>query len=145
MSKEKLVQIMLFVKNQQTKDGRKFKHYSTKMELKVIENGVVKGIKPKYVTVKFPSNVETKTLTRGIISAKSSDISAPTVYQYDVDENGKKVFPLNDKGEQQFPTVWIRGYESFEERKKEHEFTFVIDENDTDETEIDDSDDSNEQ
>lgn len=128
--KNKTVELMIYSTTKKTKDGRKFKHYSTKMMLNVTdENGVVEQ-KIKYVTVKFPSDVNVACVTRGVLTAYVNDVSAPTKWE----------ITTNEKGEKEFPTVWIRGIKSFREIKREHNFNFVVDEPDTEETDIDSED-----
>ena len=143
MSKQNLVALLLIVKKQQTKDGKRtFTSYKTKMDLAVFDaDGNEQGIQTKYVNVKFPRDVDVSQLKRGILECKPEDISAPNIWKPIVKEDGAI----------EYPVVWIRGYEKFTPKPKQHKFAFntsdgddeesepeseLVDESETEETEI---------
>ena len=117
-----LVSLMLYVSKKQTKDGkRKFTSYKTKMDLAVFDtDGNEQGVQTKYVNVKFPRELDVSALKRGILECKPEDISAPSIWKPQVNENGVI----------EYPVVWIRGFEKFTPKPKKHKFTFNIDDGD---------------
>ena len=137
-----LVSLMLYVSKQKTKDGKRtFTSYKTKMDLAVFDtDGNEQGVQTKYVNVKFPRELDVSALKRGILKCKPEDISAPSIWKPKVNEDGST----------EYPVVWIRGFEEFIAKPKQHKFTFntddgddedepeseLIEESETEETEI---------
>lgn len=127
MKQTDLIKIMITKRNQKTPDGKKkFPVFRTKMNI-VVKGEEEKGKQPKWVTVKFPSDVDTKELTRGLLTVKVADISFPRIYEVVEDENGKK----------EYPVVWVREFKEFRETIREIENPFITEESDTEETDID--------
>lgn len=126
MAKE--IKLPIRSKMLKTADGkRSFKTFTTRMNLEV-EGEEEKGKQVKTITVKFVKDIDTKNIKRGYLIAKASDINAPFKYKITVDENGDK----------QYPVVWVRGYIKYVEQIAEHKQSdFVIDEEDTEEVELD--------
>lgn len=119
------------------KDGKKrtFLRYFTPVKI-VVKGEEDKGLQRKTVTVKFTQDVRIPEPKNFMLTVDidKKQISIPTVYEI------KK----NDKGEDEYPTVWIRGYEAYKElhrKPKEENTAFgVVFESDTEEVEIGDSD-----
>lgn len=120
------IKLRLFSKKVQgTKKA--FRRYWTIMNI-IVKGEESKGLQAKTLNVKFRSDVDTKTLTRGILTLKEDQINAPFIYEITKDDLGNDVYPV----------VWIRGYESFEEQIQHHtQSSFIIDEFETPETTID--------
>ena len=127
MKQNDLVTLIIKSKTVKSKDGKKkFRTFRTPMNL-IVRGEEEKGKQVKEVTVKFVSDVDTKNITNGKLTCYVRDLGFPSKY-YEVteDENGEKVYP----------TVWIRGYKSFEEVERDIENPFVSDEKETPESEI---------
>lgn len=126
----KLVSVMIYTQTKSTKDGKKkFKVYSTKYNF-LMEDGTRSS---KYIRVNFTSDafddsqVKEKDITRGLLLVDKSKIGCPDVYEIKTDDNGNKIYP----------ECWIRGgIIEFKEIKKEHEFHFDVNEQETEESEI---------
>lgn len=126
MKQNDLIKIMITKRNQKSKDGKKrYSIFRTKMNL-IVKGEEEKGKQEKWITVKFPSDVDTKELSRGLLTVKVADISFPSVFEVTQDENGKDVYPV----------VWIRAFKEFRSIEREVENPFITDEFDTEETEI---------
>ena len=116
MSKQ-LVELMIFTRKRESKDGRKFTSYSTKYNFK--EDGNENRVS-HYVTVKFTqdafegSNVKLSDIKRGKLTVDSSQVGIPDKWEV-TEKDGKKVYP----------TCYIRGgIVKFTPIAKEHEFHF---------------------
>lgn len=126
MKQNDLIKIMITKRNQKSKDGKKrYSIFRTKMNL-IVKGEEEKGKQQKWITVKFPSDVDTKELSRGLLTVKVADVSFPNVFEVTQDENGKDVYPV----------VWIRAFKEFRSIEREVENPFITDEFDTEETEI---------
>lgn len=130
MKQNDLIKIMITKRNHKTKDGkRRFEIFRTKMKL-VVKGEEEKGKQEKWITVKFPRDVNVSELSRGLLTVKVADISFPRTYEITADE----------KGNPEYPVVWVRQYKSFEPLEKDVENPFVTDESETEETEIESDD-----
>lgn len=126
MKQNDLIKIMITKRNQKSKDGKKkYSIFRTKMNL-IVKGEEEKGKQARWITVKFPSDVDVKELSRGLLTVKVADISFPSVYEVTQDENGKDVYPV----------VWVRAFKEFRSIEREVENPFITDEFDTEETEI---------
>lgn len=126
MKQNDLIKIMITRRNRKSNDGKKkWTEFRTKMNL-VVKGEEENGKVSKWVTVKFPSDVDTKELTRGLLTVKVADVNFPSVYEIVEKEDGKK----------EYPTVWIREYKEFREITREIDNPFITDEFDTEENEI---------
>lgn len=127
------IKLLVVVKTRKTKQGRKFKSYRTLMNLPVVEND--NAIEEKWVDVKFGKDVAKKDIDalkgRGYVYVPDDAISAPFRYEItdDTTEEGETV--------KRYPTVWINKISRYEEAmRKPSQSSFVTEENDTEETEI---------
>lgn len=119
------------------KDGKKrtFLTYFTPVKI-TVKGEEEKGLQRKTLSVKFVQECRIPEPKNFLLTVDldKKQISIPNVYEIKV----------NDKGEKEYPTVWIRGYESYKElhRKPKDENTAfgVTFEADTEEIEINDSD-----
>ena len=116
MSKQ-LVELMIFTRKRESKDGRKFTSYSTKYNFK--EDGKEERVS-HYVTVKFTqdafegSEVKLSDIKRGKLTVDSSQVGIPDKWEV-TQKDGKDVYP----------TCYIRGgIVKFTPIVKEHEFHF---------------------
>ena len=126
MKQNDLVTLIIKSKMVKSKDGKKkFRSFRTPMNL-IVVGEEEKGKQVKEVTVKFTSDVDSKNITYGKLTCYVRDLGFPSKYEVTEDENGVKVYP----------TVWIRGYKSFEEVEREIENPFVTNEQETTESEI---------
>ena len=126
MKQNDLVTLIIKSKMAKSKDGKKkFRSFRTPMRL-IVVGEEEKGKQVKDVTVKFVSDVDTKNITHGKLTCFVRDIGFPR--KYEVTEN--------EKGEKEYPVVWIRAYKSFEETEYDVENPFVTDEVETAETDI---------
>ena len=127
MKQNDLITIIIKSKMKKTTDGKKkFRTFRTPMKL-IVVGEEEKGKQIKDVTVKFVSDVDTKNITNGKLTCYVKDLNFPR--RYEIVEN--------EKGEKEYPVVWIRGFKSFEEIEYDVENPFVTDEHETEETEID--------
>lgn len=127
MKQNDLIKILITKRNLKSKDGKKkFSTFRTKMFL-LVKGEEEKGKQEKWVTVKFPSDVDTKNLSRGLLTVKVADISFPRIYEVTNNKNG----------EVEYPTVWVREFKEFHSIEREVENPFITDEVDTEETDID--------
>lgn len=127
MKQNDLIKIMITKRNQKTKDGKK-KFTIFKTHIALIKKGEEeKGKQPMWITLKFVSDLNVSELGRGLLTVKVADISFPRVYEVIED----------DKGEKQYPVVWVRNFKAFEPLEKDVENPFITDEPETDETVFD--------
>jgi len=115
---QQLVELMLYTRKKQSKDGRKFTSYSTKYNFK--EEGKEERV-THYVTVKFTedafegSPVQKNDIKRGKLTIDSQFVGIPDKWE----------ITKNDKNEDVYPVCWIRGgIKKFTPIAKEHEFHF---------------------
>lgn len=103
--------------------------YYTKMKLvKVGEEE--KGKQLCDITVKFTSDVDSKNITHGLLTCVVKEVGFPKKYEI-VDEQQE-----DGSMKKKYPTVWIRGFKSFEEIEYDVENPFVTDEEETEEQEL---------
>lgn len=119
------VKLLLKSKQKQTKDGRKFRAFFTTAMI-VVKGEEEKGKQRKTLNVKFDKSVETKNYVRGIIVCDEKDIDIPFKYQI-IQKNGKD----------SYPSVYVRKVKSYEEVKAKSTATFLLEEDETEETTID--------
>ena len=125
---------MLLMSKQQTRpDGKsKFRKYFTYVDIEV-EGEEDKGLQTKSVTVKFDKSIDTSRFVRGILTVKEENIDIP--YRYKI----KEVELEDGTVKKTYPHIYIKKVESYEERKPKTTAQFnLMDEAETEETEIDD-------
>lgn len=121
--------VKLLVKSKKKKNastGAQFRTYFTDVMI-VVKGEETKGKQRKTVNVRFDKTVDTKNIVRGIITCNEADIDLPFKYQVITKENGKE----------SYPTIFIRKYESYEEKRGASTIEFITDEDETAETVID--------
>lgn len=127
MKQNDLIKVSISKLNKKSKDGKKkWIEFRTPMML-VVKGEEEKGKQKKWVTVRFDESINTKELSRGILTLKVADISFPKVYEVTKDEDGKMKYPV----------VWINAFKEFREVELEVENPFITDEKDTAECDID--------
>ena len=125
---------MLLMSKQQTRpDGKsKFRKYFTYVDIEV-EGEEDKGLQTKSVTVKFDKSIDTSRYVRGILTVKEENIDIP--YRYKIKETVQE----DGTVKKTYPHIYIKKVESYEERKPKTTAQFnLMDEAETEETEIDD-------
>ena len=120
-----MIELLLKSKKKQAKDGRQFRTYFTDVMI-VVKGEEEKGKQKKTLTVKFDQGVNTKDIVRGLVQVEEKDIDLP--FKYQVKEKD---------GKETYPTIYIRKIAKYEERKGASTIEFLLDENDTEETVID--------
>ena len=121
------VTLLLKSKKKQSKDGKqKFRTFFTDVMI-VVKGEEEKGKQRKSLTVKFDKKVDTDKLTRGLLTVDVKDIDMPFKYQI-----------IQKDGKESYPSIYIRNYDNFEERRGESTIDFLTEEDDTEETVIDD-------
>ena len=130
MKQSDLIKLMVVRRNRKSeKNGQKWVSIRTKMNL-IVKGEEEKGKQEKWVDVKsYDETYPTDKLTRGIVRVYVRDINFPKVYEITEDENGKKKYPV----------VKIFTIQDFTPVELEYENPFVVNEQETEETEIDDS------
>lgn len=121
--------VKLLVKSKKKKNastGAQFRTYFTDVMI-VVKGEEAKGKQRKTVNVRFDKTVDTKNIVRGIITCNEADIDLPFKYQVITKENGKE----------SYPTIFIRKYESYEEKRGASTIEFITDEEETADTVID--------
>lgn len=129
MKQNDLVKIMIYCGKTHNDGKKKFRTFYTKMNL-LVKGEEEKGKQPKSVTVKFTSDVDSKNISRGLLTCAVKDVGFPRVYEIKREEQEDGT--MKDV----YPVVWIRGYKSFEEKEYDVENPFITDEEETEETEI---------
>ena len=129
MKQNDLVKIRIYRGKPIKKGKNNIPTYYTKMNL-VKKGEEEKGKQLCNVTVKFTSDVDSKNITSGLLTAVVKEVGFPRIWEVTEEQQDdgsmKKVYP----------TVWIRGYKSFEEVERDIENPFVTDEEETEEVEI---------
>lgn len=126
MKQNDLIKIQITKLNKKSKDGKKkWVEFRTPMNL-VVTGEEEKGKQKKWVTVKFDESINTKELSRGILTVKVSDVSFP-----------KKFEITEEDGKTKYPVVWINAFKEFREVEREVENPFITDEDETAECDID--------
>lgn len=114
-----LVELMIYTRKKESKDGRKFTSYSTKYNF--LEDGKTERVS-HYATVKFTedafdgANIKLSDIRRGLLKVDASFIGIPD--KWEIKKNEKT-------GKDEYPVCWIRGgIKGFTPIAKEHEFHF---------------------
>ena len=124
-----MIKLLLKSKKKQTKDGKKkFRTYFTDVMI-LVKGEEEKGKQKKTITVRFAESVDTSKLIRGYLNVDEKDIDLPFKYQV-IEKDGKP----------SYPSIYIRKYESYEEKKGTSTITFLTEEDETEETVIDEED-----
>lgn len=138
MKQDDLIKIAITKKNRKSKDGKKkWTEFRTPLML-LVKGEEEKGKQEKWLTVVFAEEINTKDLSRGLLTVKVSDVSFPKVYEITKTEDGK------DK----YPRVYINAYSEFRPVELEVENPFVTDkfetnEQETEEVEVEENTDDN--
>lgn len=119
------VKLLLKSKKKKTTSGATFRAYFTDVMI-VVKGEEEKGKQRKTVNVKFDKDLSVKDVIRGIITCDEKDIDLP--FKYQVQEKDSKP---------SYPTIFIRKYKSYEERKGKSTIEFITDEEETADTVID--------
>lgn len=122
MKQNDLIKIQISRMNRKSKDGkRKWIEFRTKMNL-VVKGEEEKGKQDKWVTVQFDESINTKELSRGVLTVKVADISFPRVYEI-------KEITDETTGEtkKKYPVVWVNAFKEFHAVEREIENPFVTD------------------
>lgn len=125
------MKIKVLKTTKQTKDGRSFPSYFTPVTI-VVKGEEGKGPQEKCLTVRFSELAEKKLpvdFNGGFIEAKGEDVFAPYVW-----EMRKK------DGKEYYPDVYLKDFESISplppRKPRENTCTFLLDEKETEESEI---------
>lgn len=121
-----MVKLLLKSKKKQTKDGRQFRTYFTDVMI-VVKGEESKGKQRKTLTVKFDKECQgVSKLVRGYLTVNEADIDMPFKYQI-----------VQKDGKDSYPSIYIRKFESYEEKKGASTIEFLTDEDETEDTVID--------
>ena len=134
MKQTDIIKIMVTSSKRKSKDGkRKWLQHRTHINL-IVKGEEEKGKQPKWINLTFCgkelNEVAMKTVTRGNLYVRVSDIQYPKVYEITKDE---------ETGKDVYPEVKVFAFERFEEVLKEVENPFITDESDTEEIEIEEN------
>ena len=122
-----MVKLLLKSKKKQTKDGRQFRTYFTDVMI-VVKGEESKGKQRKTLTVKFDKECQgVSKLVRGYLTVNEADIDMPFKYQI-----------VQKDGKDSYPSIYIRKFENYEEKKGASTIEFLTDEDETEDTVIDD-------
>lgn len=127
-----MLELLLKSKKKTNQNGAEFRTYFTDVMI-LVKGEEEKGKQKKTLTVKFDKSVDTRNIIRGIVKVEEKDIDLP--FKYQVKEKD---------GKESYPTIYIRKIASYEERKGASTIEFLLEENDTEETVIDDNEEVNE-
>ena len=122
-----MLELLLKSKKKTNQNGAEFRTYFTDVMI-LVKGKEEKGKQKKTLTVKFDKSVDTRNIIRGIVKVEEKDIDLP--FKYQVKEKD---------GKESYPTIYIRKIASYEERKGASTIEFLLEENDTEETVIDDN------
>lgn len=122
-----MLELLLKSKKKTNQNGAEFRTYFTDVMI-LVKGEEDKGKQKKTLTVKFDKSVDTRNIIRGIVKVEEKDIDLP--FKYQVKEKD---------GKESYPTIYIRKIASYEERKGASTIEFLLEENDTEETVIDDN------
>lgn len=122
-----MLELLLKSKKKTNQNGAEFRTYFTDVMI-LVKGEEEKGKQKKTLTVKFDKSVDTRNIIRGIVKVEEKDIDLP--FKYQVKEKD---------GKESYPTIYIRKIASYEERKGASTIEFLLEENDTEETVIDDN------
>lgn len=134
MKQTDIIKIMVTSSKRKSKDGkRKWLQHRTHINL-IVKGEEEKGKQPKWINLTFCgkelNEVAMKTVTRGNLYVRVSDIQYPKVYEITKDE---------ETGKDVYPEVKVFAFKRFEEVLKEVENPFITDESDTEEVEIEEN------
>lgn len=119
------VKLLLKSKKKQTKEGRQFRTYFTDVMI-LVKGEESKGKQRKTLTVKFDKDCpNVSKLVRGYLTVDEKDIDMPFKYQI-----------VKKDGKDSYPSIYIRNFENYEEKKGSSTIEFITEE-ETEETVID--------
>ena len=119
MKQSDLIKIMITKRNRKSEDGKKkWVEFKTPMNL-IVKGEEEKGKQKRWVIVRFDENIDTKHLSRGLLTVKVADISFPKIYEITTDEK---------TGKPKYPRVYVNAYKEFREVELEVENPFVTEE-----------------
>ena len=135
-----LVKFLLMSKNQSRADGKsKFKKFFTSVNI-VVKGEEEKGQQKKTLTVKFDKTIDTSNFVRGIVSVREDNIDIP--YKFEI----KEIQQADGTIKKRYPHIYVKKVETFEPRKTKSTATFnLLDEGETEEIEIDATEDDEEE
>ena len=120
-----MLELLLKSKKKTNSNGAEFRTYFTDVMI-LVKGEEEKGKQKKTLTVKFDKGVDTRNVIRGLVQVDEKDIDLP--FKYQVKEKD---------GKETYPTIFIRKIAKYEERKGASTIEFLVDEDDTEETVID--------
>lgn len=123
-----MLKLLLKSKKKKASNGAQFRTFFTDVMI-VVKGEEEKGKQRKSITVRFDKSVDTSKLVRGFLTVDEKDIDLPFKYQI-IEKDGKP----------SYPSIFIRKYESYEEKKGNSTITFLTEEDETEETVIDEDD-----
>ena len=123
-----MIKLLLKSKKKKAKNGATFRTYFTDVMI-VVKGEEEKGKQRKSITVRFDKSVDISKLVRGFLTVDEKDIDLPFKYQI-IEKDGKP----------SYPSIFVRKYESYEEKKGNSTIEFLTEESETEDTVIDDDD-----
>ena len=123
-----MLKLLLKSKKKKASNGAQFRTFFTDVMI-VVKGEEEKGKQRQSITVRFDKSVDTSKLVRGFLTVDEKDIDLPFKYQI-IEKDGKP----------SYPSIFIRKYESYEEKKGNSTITFLTEEDETEETVIDEDD-----
>ena len=120
-----MIKLLLKSKKKSASNGAQFRTFFTDVMI-VVKGEEEKGLQRKSITVRFDKSVDISKLVRGFLTVDEKDVDLPFKYQI-IEKDGKP----------SYPSIFIRKYQSYEEKKGDSTIKFLIDENDTEDTVID--------
>ena len=121
-----MIKLLLKSKKKSASNGAQFRTFFTDVMI-VVKGEEEKGLQRKSITVRFDKSVDISKLVRGFLTVDEKDVDLPFKYQI-IEKDGKP----------SYPSIFIRKYQNYEEKKGDSTIKFLIDENDTEDTVIDD-------
>ena len=128
-----MMKLLLKSKKTKSSNGAQFRTFFTDVMI-VVKGEEEKGKQRKSITVRFDKSVDTSKLVRGFLTVDEKDIDLPFKYQI-IEKDGKP----------SYPSIFIRKYDSYEEKKGNSTIEFLTDEDETEETVIDELDEEDEE
>ena len=123
-----MIKLLLKSKKKKASNGAQFRTFFTDVMI-VVKGEENKGRQRKSVTVRFDKSVDTSKLVRGYLTVNEKDVDLPFKYQI-----------IEKDGKESYPSIFIRKYESYEEKKGASTIEFITEEDETEDTVIDDDD-----
>ena len=123
-----MIKLLLKSKKKKASNGAQFRTFFTDVMI-VVKGEESKGRQRKSVTVRFDKSVDTSKLVRGYLTVNEKDVDLPFKYQI-----------IEKDGKESYPSIFIRKYESYEEKKGASTIEFITEEDETEDTVIDDDD-----